>query len=586
MTPGGSRKRIGEFEILAQLKSGGMGEVYLVRRIGVHGFERLAAVKVIRRAVGEFEHLRAMFRDEARLMGRISHPAIAQVYDFGEDSNRLFLVMEYVSGITFSKLILLRPPPVIAARAVSEVCQGLHAAHELADFSGRPLGVVHRDVSPQNLMLTFDGYVKILDFGIAMMRDRESQATQIGQIKGKPSYMAPEQVTGKPVDRRTDVFTTTVVLYELLTGRRLFGGDTIAAIAMGILKGRIPPPSSLVGPLPSGMDDLVMRGLQRNPARRFQTTLELAQALTGVVASTRGETLEQYAPRELDQDRLVHLERLQQILSGEEAEVQPPAFGRPAGVSTALIDLGAQEEEKALERGATVVTIETGEAIAGNTRRSPLKVPLVLGLMVFFLVAGAVAIGLLWWTGRQPSDDLAGAEVGQVLTGAGADQSVKPPGDERPAEPDEMPGLDLGEEPEDPKALAGETEVPKAVPEKTRPKPVRKRLKRTRRKRSRSSNSGQRGHAVVRTTPKDPLPPDPEKAVASKSAFGFVTVAANPYAIVRIDGKQVGTTPIFRRKLPVGSHEITLVNPATGKVRTSRKVSITEGGLKKVIVQD
>ena len=219
----------GDTEILARLSTGGMGEVLLGRRHGALGFEKLCAVKTIRGDLTSRADFRAMFLDEARLVARLDHPSIAQVYDFGEEGSTLYLAMEYVPGVPLSQLLKAGRapfPPSIAARMIADVLRGLHYAHEVTDVSGQPLGVVHRDVSPQNIILTFEGRMKILDFGIAITKDREAPDTAVGVLKGKPSYMAPEHLRGGAVDRRADVFSASVVINAAGAW-----GDEVAGIA-------------------------------------------------------------------------------------------------------------------------------------------------------------------------------------------------------------------------------------------------------------------------------------------------------------------------------------------------------------------
>ncbi len=545
MTPPSTGKpQIGEYQVLTRISSGGMGDVLLVRRSGVHGFEKLAAIKIIRSNLPNFAEMRTMFLDEARLMARLNHPVIAQVYDFGEESNRLYLVMEYVPGISFDALIDRRPPPVIAARAMADVCLGLHAAHRLTDLSGRSLGVVHRDVSPQNLILNFDGCVKILDFGIALMRDRETRATQCGQIKGKPAYMAPEQLKNQPMDHRTDIFAASVVLYELLTGHRLFVGDNVYAVAKSIEESIIVPPSHLVGVLPPGLDEVVMRGLQRNPDDRFQSALDMAQELANAVAKTEGDTLEQYATRALAQDRIKHLEWLQKVISGT---VDEAALGRPEGVKTAPLKFTRITGELA----GPVVTPEYlthADIITTGVvpRRFGRKAFMWLGLFLLFggLTAGGVA---LFWNRIQPGKTV---------------EPVPPPSLKLEPEPepgDSQPSSQFEGEP------VPEKEDPVEVTVKKKPKPRRRRLRRAKKPKPEPIQ-----------TPERVPPPD---------TFGFITIAADPYANVRIDGREAGTTPIFRRKLPVGLHEIVLISPDTGAVRYQRRVRIAENRLEKVILK-
>jgi len=529
------RLQIADYQVLTRISSGGMGDVLLVRRSGVHGFEKLAAIKIVRSNMPNFAEMRTMFLDEARLMARLNHPVIAQVYDFGEEANRLYLVMEYVPGISFDALIDRRPPPVIAARAMADVCLGLHAAHRLTDLSGRPLGVVHRDVSPQNLMLNFDGCVKILDFGIALMRDRETRATQHGQIKGKPAYMAPEQLKNQPMDHRTDIFAASVVLYELLTGHRLFVGDNVYAVAKSIEESIIVPPSHLVGVLPPGLDEVVMKGLERRPEDRFQSALDMAQELANLVSKTEGETLEHFATHALAQDRIKHLEWLQQVISGT---VEAAEVGRPAGVKTAPLKFTRLTEQLA----GPVVTpdylthadiITTGVVPRRIGRKAVLWVFLIM--IVAGLSVGAIA---LFWEGTTPP----------------------PAPDPTPAKPvvpapvpAPVPEIDL--KVEDPTVVT--------VTKKPRPRRRPRRIKK----------------------PKPPPEIDPPERVVPPKEFGFVTIAADPYANVRIDGREAGTTPISRRKLPVGTHEIILISPDTGAVRYKKKINIAENRLEKVILK-
>jgi serine/threonine-protein kinase len=332
----------GGLEILARLDEGGMGEVLLARRNGAHGFEKLLAVKTVKSDLAKRADVRAMFLDEARLVASLVHPAIAQVHDFGEVDGQLYLAMEYVAGVPFSRWTqgsghtpVLRP--VIAAKLVSEVCRGLHAAHEHADPSGRALDVVHRDVSPQNLFFTFGGYVKILDFGIAKMRDRSAPATMIGQIKGKLAYLSPEQAAGDVVDRRTDVYAVAVVLHELLTGRRLYGDLPLLEVGSAILHRTPRPPSSIAPDVPAALDSIVKWGLEKEPSARFSTARAMADALDAVVAELGGCSLEAFADDALRDERDKHKTMLLRLATGD-----PSAIARPERPRVTMID-GAAE---------------------------------------------------------------------------------------------------------------------------------------------------------------------------------------------------------------------------------------------------
>ncbi len=534
------QRRIGEYEILSELNAGGMGEVLLARRVGAHNFEKFLAVKTIRKEHSLDPDLRAMFLDEARLVARLSHPAIAQVYDFGEEGNVLYLVMEHVSGISFKDLIGLRPDPLIAARAVAEVCLGLHAAHELTDLAGKHLGVVHRDVSPENLMLTFDGRVKILDFGIALMRDRETQATMLGQIKGTPSYMAPEQVTNDTIDRRTDIFILSIVLHELLSGVQLFAGDSLLATAMAIGNARIEPPSHARGPLPAGMNDVVMRGLERAPDRRFSSTLEMARALERVIKD-QGKPLEQYAHQTLGEKKKLHLAWLRRVAEGQEEDPSEETdIGRPIGVATLPIGNGVpvEPEEDALEE---VPTKETGMGWQKAVVLSALTI--VLG-----------ALGALF-------------VFGDVFTERGSDAPVV----ESPAKkipPDSPPLLPPAAPVRDQESTKQEEKRPRNDPSTKQNKPARP----STRARSQANKSAKQS-----STPKQ------ESPVAV--GHGYLTVGADPYALVRLDGRPIGTTPVIRYKVDVGEHTVVLVSPDDGAVRLKRKVRIALNQHQEVIVR-
>src|SRR5690242_21519079 len=170
-----------------------MGAVLLARRRGPGRFEQLVAIKTIRPEHAGSPQVRAMFLDEARILAGLGHANVAAVHDFGEEGGSLYMAMEYVAGISFRDLVELGPPPAVIARAIAEAARGLHAAHELRDLSGTPLGLVHRDISPENLMLGYDGHVKVIDFGIALVKNRQAQVTEFGMLKGKPPYRSPEQ---------------------------------------------------------------------------------------------------------------------------------------------------------------------------------------------------------------------------------------------------------------------------------------------------------------------------------------------------------------------------------------------------------
>ncbi|MFN0248673.1 MAG: serine/threonine protein kinase [Kofleriaceae bacterium] len=272
--------RLGRYEIVQAVAVGGMAEIYLARTQGPQRFEKYVILKRILPHLSAEPSFVEMFLEEARLAASMSHSNIVHVHDFGEVDGSYFFTMEYVHGEDV-RLILkacrkrgTRLAISDAITIVAGVAAGLHYAHDLEDGDGQPLGIVHRDVSPSNILVTYDGTVKIADFGIAKATQR-AFATRSGTVKGKVSYMSPEQCEGIPVDRRADVFALSIVLYELTTGHKLFGGENDLAIMRRIIDEDAKPPSTIVPDYPPSLEAIVMRGLARSRDARHASTLEL-----------------------------------------------------------------------------------------------------------------------------------------------------------------------------------------------------------------------------------------------------------------------------------------------------------------------
>ncbi len=267
-----------------EIASGGMATVHLGRLLGPVGFTKTVAVKRLHEQFAKDEEFVAMFIDEARLAARIHHTNVVQTLDVVQHDNQLLLVMEYVHGVQLSTLTRLarkngkRMPPPVAIAVVAGMLRGLHAAHDATDERGQPLHIVHRDVSPHNLLIGVDGVPRVIDFGVAKAAGRLQQ-TAAGQLKGKVPYMAPEQVRGQPVTRQTDVFAAGVVLWETLLGQRLFSAENDAAVISQILGREIEPPSRIDLAVPAAFDAVVMRALERDSSKRFATAREMAEAL-------------------------------------------------------------------------------------------------------------------------------------------------------------------------------------------------------------------------------------------------------------------------------------------------------------------
>jgi serine/threonine-protein kinase len=277
---------MGRYQLLAKLATGGMAEIYLARQTGIKGFERLVAVKKLFAHLAVEEKFLEMFFDEARIAATLNHPNIVQIYDLGQEEESYFIAMEYLEGESLG--YMLREchksktpiPATLAAGIVSQVCDGLDYAHKLTDDMGKPLAIVHRDVSPQNIIVLFSGGVKLVDFGIAKAASK-SHKTSIGMFKGKLAYMSPEQCLGKPVDNRSDIFSMGAVFWELLTQRRLFKGDNKLTVMESIVSGDIPPLRKYKPNLSVELESITLQALQKDPKNRFRNAKEMGAAIQG-----------------------------------------------------------------------------------------------------------------------------------------------------------------------------------------------------------------------------------------------------------------------------------------------------------------
>lgn len=314
---------VGRYVLYGELASGGMATVHFGRLIGPAGFSRPVAIKKLHAQFARDPDFVKMFLDEARLAARIAHPNVIPTLDVVAEQDEVFLVMEYVRGAALGQLVRTvrrrgdRVPPLVGVGIVSGALQGLHAAHEARNDRGERLDLVHRDVSPQNVLVGTDGIPRILDFGVAKASGR-LQTTRDGQLKGKLAYMAPEQVRGDPLTRRTDIYAASVVLWEVLTGKRLFYAENEASVLARVLSSDVPPPSSIVSDLPRTFDRVVLRGLERDPERRYATAREMAadlDACIGVASPTEiAEWVEVTAADEL-RERAMHIADVERAAS-------------------------------------------------------------------------------------------------------------------------------------------------------------------------------------------------------------------------------------------------------------------------------
>jgi serine/threonine-protein kinase len=349
-----------------------MADVYLALAPSMDGGSSQVVIKQLRSDVLDDEDFRAMFFDEARLAKRLDHPNIVKTYDVGKDGESCFLVMEFLDGQPLSRVRRhARRTGVVASlpvllRVFSEVLAGLHYVHELVDQDGVPLGVVHRDVTPQNVFVTYDGQVKVVDFGIAKARARQAGETRVGVVKGKLSYMAPENVTGEHVDRRSDIFSVGVMLWEAATGRRLWNGLDELAIYQKLISGELPTESGRVDMSPQ-LFAIVERALAPDPASRYATAAEMRRALEalperGSSASDIAEYLDQLF---VDERRRFH-RRVEEEVTRLEAGEWPAELPNLRNDGVPLS--GPADDRNDLRNAATV---RPGHVVPNSVRTSP-----------------------------------------------------------------------------------------------------------------------------------------------------------------------------------------------------------------------
>ena len=388
------RARLGKYELLVQLASGGMATVAIARQHGAGGFERLVVVKRVHRHLLQNRDFTDMFRDESRLASCIRHANVAPVIDVVEEGGELMLVMEYFESEALSSLVEaaaargVRLPAPVAVRIVSDALAGLHAAHEAVDMRSNKLGIVHRDVSPQNIIVDVGGTSRVIDFGIAKAASRLTQ-TRSGYIKGKFGYMSPEQIEALPMDRRTDVFAAGIVLHEALTGRRLFDGADELAIARKVLRGEVPDVSCLALGVPPELDAILRRALAGAPDARFQTALAFQDALER--AMVPAPTREVAACVEgLCRDALqARRDKLQAILGEDLARLSPRAD--PAAPTPVHAPLGSTQRMPTVPSEVVAHSAIVTELAAGVPRRPMARLigAAVLGVVVLCVLAAA-----------------------------------------------------------------------------------------------------------------------------------------------------------------------------------------------------
>jgi serine/threonine protein kinase len=351
-------KRFGKYILLEQIAVGGMAKLYSAKITGVEGFEKLIAIKTILPHFAEEKELVSSFIDEAKLAALLNHQNIVQIYDFGAMENSYYISMEYLFGKDL-RIIANKSKEKggqfslgDALYIISRICSGLEYAHTLKDFQGKPLNIIHRDISPQNVIITYEGDVKIVDFGIAKAAS-QSSVTQHGMIKGKVSYMSPEQAAGKSIDHRSDIFSTGILLYELITGRRMFTGESTMQILAKVREVQFAPAEEYISDLPQKLSWILKKALAKEPANRYQSCGEMFADLEEclVELSLRSSTtgLSQYMKSLFEEEIAAEHEHFREFsMSDNKFKEEPARVAQPAPEvrEAAVID----ERKEALEK--------------------------------------------------------------------------------------------------------------------------------------------------------------------------------------------------------------------------------------------
>lgn len=538
----------GRYMLFDRLAVGGMAELFLAKSMGEAGFQKTCVIKRVLPHLAESPAFVEMFLDEARLAAKLDHPGIVQIFDLGRQGDDYFLAMEYLAGEDASAIISrasmrkMDVPMEICAKIISSAAEALQYAHDLTDDDGRPLHIVHRDISPSNLFVTYQGSVKLLDFGIARAESR-AQTTEVGQIKGKASYMSPEQAQGLPVDRRADIWALGVCLHELLTGQRLFGGENRAHTFSLVGRQQILRPSALKPGIPEQLDRVVMKALARNLADRYPTAERMRIDLDLFLADRT------YVPQTIQLGdflkALFGAERAEERIRRATAQV---SVSQPGGGTERISEkssLGQSAPASARTIPSDRPTLahpsqEAARTTGGRARTRRLVFSTVL--LAALIGGGLVLLESQEDSSFPPSQPSSPVELPATHLPAPerATSDVDAGKPESPV-PGKRPGLSLGN-------------YELRIPEELAPNP----------------STSPPGRAATR----------PRRAAL---AVGFLSVEANVPAQVLVDDNRLGHTPIVRARLSAGSHRLKVENKELGLVRVERfTVSPGEETLSKV----
>ena len=536
----------GKYELVSRLAVGGMAEVFLARAAGPMGFEKTLVLKRILPHFAEDPGFVEMFLREAKLVAQLNHPNIVQIFDFGEEDGSYFLAMEYIDGphlralLKKARAVGMPLPPALCARLIASACEGLAFAHDFQDpLTRKPLGLIHRDISPDNILVSRQGAVKVVDFGIAKTAD-QSQRTQTGVIKGKVAYLSPEQIRGRPLDRRVDVYALGVVLYELLTGHKPFHAPTDASLMQAILFEPLTPATQLRLDLPVALQHILDRALARDRERRYPDCRAFQLALEDFIVST-GKSVGAY---QLSQfiSQLVPPNPSVSVASKDTGERQAPT-----SVSRSTARTAQARTPKPLLSAADTLPLPPAEPKVSKTQ--PYLTPEAV-LPAEAARPASFTPSLKWIPG------LVGAAL--LMTGggfiAGAQMSREAPAPTLPS----APSADALSQPEPTKLAPAKAPSPDTAVE-----PPEQRSPETEKEQAPAPERSEDPRASSQTSRSSTARSQHGERQAGASRTGTLRLVVRGWADIWVDGQRKGRVPpINHLDLPAGRHELKLVNPA------------------------
>jgi serine/threonine-protein kinase len=570
----GGTTAFGKYQLFASLGRGGMADVFLSVARGQMGFNKLAVIKRLRQALAEEVAFRNMFLDEARLAARLNHPNIVHTYEVGEQNGVYFIAMEYLEGQSLNKVLKEslrrkeRIEPEVSVRIIADALAGLGYAHELRDYDGRPLCIIHRDISPHNIFVTYDGHTKLVDFGIAKAA-LSSTETEVGVLKGKVAYMSPEQAMGQRIDGRSDLFAMGIVLWEMIAHQRLMTGESAANTLHKLMNEPIPRLSMVLPDVDPTLDLLVARALEKDPAARFQSAAEMRSALESWL---------------LAQPRIVRQEDVSQrmlaLFGGVREEVQRQIQRHMAAITSAsntqeLQALTAESLQRMAQSGANVSgqllrlgTSGSGSGsgvvanyggLASNPAVPPLPAsasqsvaamppPKSSSALLIVVTIGCFVLAALLILVIGLRDRNKELTLGDLIGGSGPTASA-------------APTVVATAAPTVTESAAPMATATAAATASTTPPP--KPTATTTTTSTANTTPPPKPHTAtpVRPTNNPPKPPPSPQPPAEEN--GYLTITSYPWAKITENGKPLCTTPCNKVPLSPGTHTLTVENGET-----------------------